>query len=133
MAVAPGSLSPVSSYTEVWQTTVVFDVGATGAHTLKYPSTTCRGISAITRQAAGQFTCVFTDVGGALLNMDVRYKCAAGTEPPVTQEVVDSFTALAPGGGTALFEVWDIDETQVRIDPPTGCDAVVTVTWLKTL
>lgn len=129
MANAPGSLSPVSSYTEVWQTTVTFDVGATGAHTAKNG----RGISSITRQGAGQFTVNFTDVGGALLDLDVKYKCAAATEPPVASEVVDSFTASASGGGSAQFEVWEIDETAARVDPPNGSDCVVTARFLKTL
>lgn len=129
MASAPGSLSDVLSYTEVWQTTVVFDVGATGAHTVKYG----RGISSITRQAAGQFTVNFTDVGGALLDLDIRYQGVAAGVPVIGKLVVDSFVASPSGGGSALFEVFSVTTTPVRVDPASGSDCVITPRFLKSL
>lgn len=129
MAVAPGAVSNVNSYTEIWETVVAFDVGATGAHTLKLG----RGISGITRSAAGQFQVTFTDVGGYLLDLDISYESVAGTAPVISQKVADSLVVNAAGGGTALFEVWSVTTTPVRVDPVSGSDAVVTVRWLKTL
>lgn len=129
MAVSSGALSPVRSYTEVWETTVVFDIGAAGAHTVKYG----RGISSVTRQAAGQFTVNFTDVGGALLDLEVRYQSVAAGVPVIGKLVVDSFVASPNGGGSALFEVFSVTTTPVRVDPASGSDGVITARFLKSL
>lgn len=122
---APSPLSPVLNYGDVWEITAVFDVGATGAHTLKYG----KGIPTVTRSAQGKFVANFTDVGGQLLSLTVAVKQAADTESLVARETVDSFSRSAK---TAAFEVWEIDETAQQVDPPSGSDVVITARWLRT-
>ena len=122
---APGPLAPVRSYGDTWEILCVFDIGASGAHTLKYG----KGISSVTRNAAGKFVVNFTDVGAQMLSMDVQVKRAADAESLVCRETVDSFSRSAK---TCAYECWEIDETAAQVDPASGDDVVIRATFLKT-
>jgi len=126
MAGSPGNLAPVRDTNETWTTTCVFDIGGTGAHTKRLG----KGILSVTRQNTGQFTANFTDVGGALIDLDVKIQSPAAAVPQIGKYVVDSFSASAK---SAQFEVYSVTTTPVRIDPVSGYDVVITAKWLKTL
>ena len=126
MANAPGSITPVRAATEIWETVVLLDVGASGAMTVKYG----KGISSVAATATGKYTVTFTEVGSKLLDMQVSFHLAANAESYVARPTVDSFSASAK---TAAFEVWEIDETQAQKEPASGSDCCIRVTWLKTV
>ncbi len=121
---APGNLSPARVNGDIWEVCCVFDIGASGAHTLKYGN----GISGVTRSDTGKFVVNFTDVGSQLLSLDVKVKGAADAEVPIGRETVDTFSRSAK---TVAFEVWDIDETAAQVDPASGTDVVITAKFLK--
>lgn len=121
---APSALSPQRCYDETWEIIGTFTIGASGAHTKQYGG---RGISSISRSAAGKFQINMTDVGGRILDVDVKYWQTTGTAPLMVEPTVDSFSATAK---TVLFEVYDAD-TPALTDPPSGALATVRVRFLK--
>lgn len=117
----PSDLNPVRNKGELWTMTCVFDVGASGAHALKYG----KGMS-VAKSATGKYTVTFTDVDGILVDLEVRYHSAADAESLVPRCTVDSFSRSAK---TAAFEVWEIDETAAQVEPASGTDCVIVATF----
>ena len=128
---APGNASPIRCGTEVWKTIAVFDVGASGAMTLKYG----KGVVSCAKTGTGAYTVTFTeDVGPVLLDMAVRFQTVAADETLCPHYVVDSFDKTTdPEAPTALFEVNEIDETEALVEPASGSDCYIECTWLKTV
>lgn len=120
------AVSPVRSTTEIYETIGLFDVGASGAMTIKYG----KGFASVVETATGKYTITFTDVGSKLLNLEVQFHLAADSESVVPRTTVDSFDASAK---TAKFEVWEIDETAAQVEPASGSDCFIRATWLKTV
>lgn len=121
-----GMVSPVRNTTEIIEVSALFDVGASGACTLKYG----KGIASVSETATGKYTVTFTDVGEKLLNMDAVFHLAADSETITTRPTVDSFDLSAK---TAKFEVWEIDETAAQVEPASGSDLFIRATFLKTV
>ena len=121
-----GLLSPKRSYTETFDVEALFDVGGSGAMTIKYG----KGIVSCAKTATGKYTVTFSEVGPKLLDLQVSFHMAADSESLVPRPTVDSFSLSAK---TAAFEVWEIDETAAQVEPASGSDCFIRATFLKTV
>ncbi len=123
---APSALSPVRAYDEIWEVIGIYTIGASGAHTKQYGG---KGIRSVTRDAEGQFTVLFTDVGSQLLDLKVTvWRTEGSGEGLVIAPKIDSFSRSAK---TVEFEVWEIDETANNVDPASGDRVTIRATFLK--
>jgi hypothetical protein len=123
---APSALSPKRAYDEVWEVIGTFTIGTDGAHTKQFGG---RGIASVARDAAGQFTVTFTDVGSQLVDLDVRvWRTGTTGTPLVSAPTKDSFSRTAK---TAKFETWTSTGTTAKADPASGDRVTIRATFLK--
>lgn len=127
-AIGLGSTKPVRSKTEVNQVTCAFDIGASGAHTLKYGT----GMS-VARTAAGKYTVTFQEAGMILLDFYVNHWPAVDAQPLDCSARIGTFTApTAAADATVKYEAWDNDTT-AQTELASGDRVVITAVFLKSL
>jgi hypothetical protein len=121
-----GAIGPVRASAEIVRVAAVFDVGSSGAHTVKYG----KGIASVAKVNTGEYKVTFTEVWPILLDLYVNYHLATGVESLVAHYEVDTFDAAAK---TATFKVNEIDETAALVEPASGSDCYIEATFLKTV
>jgi hypothetical protein len=70
---------------------------------------------------------------GKIVDLDVKVWKAADAETVTCRPTRSGYTAeTASAAATALFEVWEIDETAAQVAPANGDEITVRAVFLKT-
>lgn len=110
-----------------------WNVGASGAMT-KDSAVPGKGFASVARTAAGKFTVTFnTGVVGELVDFEIHVWRTADAESFIGRPTKNGYTAAtASAAATMLYEIWEIDETQLQVDPANGDIVTLKAVFLKT-
>ncbi len=128
------AVNPMRCFDETITLVSKWDIGASGAHT-KTSGVPGTGFTGVARTAAGEYTISFARglPVGPLVELRCVQESAVDEEPKLLKPCVGTFTAeTAAAAATVKYEAWDVDETAVEVEIPSGGKVSITATFLKT-
>lgn len=129
--------SPSRSDNEYLELIALYDIGATGAHTLNCGGA---GIVSVTRASAGVYNVnVAPAVApvGPLIGFDVVHFPVAGAGPKNVRPTKTAPSTNRPQNGSASangvcsYESWSVGTTPAQVELESGCQVSIRLTFLK--
>ena len=128
-------LSVTRSGSEYQEFVGLYDIGATGAHTLNCGGA---GITSVTRTAAGKYTINVSPAVaplGPLMHVELIHFPIANAGPKnlrPTQTAADTKPAANGTPGAVLYESWSVGTSPAQVELESGCQVFIRLTYLKT-